>query len=362
MRYHPAPRRRATSPRGRGTCARSSAASAPIRGVVALQIANEVNIDRSRPTRRTAPTTGAREALVQGVIAAKDEARRRGLRQLRDRLQLGLPDSIRRARRASGRRCATGAARRSCARSTGSASTPTRARSSRPPRRPDGYRDGMVNAMSAIRCYAKHPRDPGVGADQGGGERLAHLRRRAATQQQADDARAMVRAVHDFRGTYNVTRLPLVQPARLEDRRPGRVPARGPAGGATTTQARLRRLQRLVASSPRVSVRPRRAGPRLSLRLRYRAGRTRAGAAARAARVRATVAGADRRPGPPRGLLPRPPPGRPRHAAAAQPRRRPRRHGARAPPPRVAARVRLADGRLIRLKHRYVMCRRAPRG
>ena len=46
--------------------------------VIALQIANEVNLTVSEDSSDGA-YEGAREALVQGVIAAKDEARRRGL-------------------------------------------------------------------------------------------------------------------------------------------------------------------------------------------------------------------------------------------------------------------------------------------
>ena len=53
--------------------------------VVALQIANEVNLTFSQDSSDGA-YDGAREALVQGVIAAKDEARRRGL----DRLEIGF--------------------------------------------------------------------------------------------------------------------------------------------------------------------------------------------------------------------------------------------------------------------------------
>ena len=49
--------------------------------VVALQIANEVNLTFSADSSDGA-YDGARDALVQGVIEAKDEARRRGLSQL----------------------------------------------------------------------------------------------------------------------------------------------------------------------------------------------------------------------------------------------------------------------------------------
>jgi hypothetical protein len=54
----------------------------PNRLVVGLQIANEVNITFSRDSSDGA-YEGAREALVQGVMAAKQEARRLGHDQLR---------------------------------------------------------------------------------------------------------------------------------------------------------------------------------------------------------------------------------------------------------------------------------------
>lgn len=52
-----------------------------IRGVVGLQVTNEVNLTFS-PDSSDGAYRGARDALVRGVIAAHDEARRRGLRSL----------------------------------------------------------------------------------------------------------------------------------------------------------------------------------------------------------------------------------------------------------------------------------------
>jgi hypothetical protein len=51
------------------------------RSVVGLQVANEVNFTFS-PDSSDGAYAGARDALIQGVIAAKDEARKRGYRQL----------------------------------------------------------------------------------------------------------------------------------------------------------------------------------------------------------------------------------------------------------------------------------------
>src|SRR4051794_28641556 len=52
-----------------------------IPGVVALQITNEVNFDFSADSSDGA-YAGGKDALIQGVIAAKDEARKKGMTQL----------------------------------------------------------------------------------------------------------------------------------------------------------------------------------------------------------------------------------------------------------------------------------------
>src|SRR3954471_18484644 len=53
----------------------------PNRRVVAIQVTNEVNLPDS-PDSSDGAYDGGRDALIQGVIAAKDEARRRGYGQL----------------------------------------------------------------------------------------------------------------------------------------------------------------------------------------------------------------------------------------------------------------------------------------
>ncbi len=147
-----------------------------IRGVVALQIANEVNIAFSRDSSDGA-YRGAREALVQGVIAAKDEARRRGL----DHLEIGFNwayrlDPATETSFWSSLRDRGGAA---FVRSLDWIGLDAYPGTIFPPVEADldGYRDGMVNAMSTIRCYAKLPGIPPSVPDQGRGERLAHLPR-----------------------------------------------------------------------------------------------------------------------------------------------------------------------------------------
>jgi hypothetical protein len=54
----------------------------PDKRVVAIQVTNEVNLTGS-PDSSDGSFTRARQALVRGVVAAKDEARRRGYRQLK---------------------------------------------------------------------------------------------------------------------------------------------------------------------------------------------------------------------------------------------------------------------------------------
>jgi len=81
VRYHPSPRQEGDIPAWTRWVRRVVRAFGPNRRVVGLQIANEVNLTFS-PDSSDGAYRGARQALVQGVIAAKDEARRRGFRQL----------------------------------------------------------------------------------------------------------------------------------------------------------------------------------------------------------------------------------------------------------------------------------------
>ena len=72
IRYHPAPARRATWPRGRASCARRRGRWPPTRRVVALTITNEVNLPISSNTSDGA-FDGALDAIVRGTVAARDE-------------------------------------------------------------------------------------------------------------------------------------------------------------------------------------------------------------------------------------------------------------------------------------------------
>ncbi len=171
--------------------------------VTAFQITNEVNLEFS-PDSSDGAYKGARDALVQGVIAAKDEARRRGYEQA----EIGFnwfyrtdPDNEREfwehLRDRGGRPFVEALDWIGLDAYPGTFF---------PPVEPtlDDYRDGMVNAMSTLRCLARIPRIPGSvpmhieenGWPTGPGR---------PPRRQDDVARAMIRAVHDFRGTYGVT-------------------------------------------------------------------------------------------------------------------------------------------------------------
>jgi hypothetical protein len=172
--------------------------------VVAIQVTNEVNITFS-PDSSDGAYEGARDALVRGVIAAKDEARARGFRQL----EIGFNWAYRT--------------------DPGSESTfwnglrdhPLKAQfvaaldwvgvdaypgTVFPPAHTEGgERDGMVNAFSSFRCYAGGagiPESIPIHVEENGWPTEPPAR---SYEQQAQVAETLVRAVHDFRGTYNIT-------------------------------------------------------------------------------------------------------------------------------------------------------------
>jgi hypothetical protein len=171
--------------------------------VVAAQVTNEVNLTFS-PDSSDGAYRGARDALVQGVIAAKDEARRRGHRQLEIgfnwvyRMDPSTEDSFWSHLRDRG-----GPAFVSALDWVGLDAYP--GTFFPPVEGPGGERDGMVNAMSQLRrCFMPkagipdhvpiHVEENGWPTGPGRPE-----------QRQAEAMDLMVWAVHDFRGTYNVT-------------------------------------------------------------------------------------------------------------------------------------------------------------
>ena len=326
----------------------------PNRLVVGLQIANEVNITFS-PDSSDGAYEGAREALVRGVVAAKQEAARLGHDQLRIgfnwayRLDPASETSFWQGLRDRGGEEFAG--------SLDFIGLDAYPGTIFPPAESDlnGYRDGMVNAMSAIRCYATIPGIPESVPIEIGENGWPTFPGRSY-EDQASILRVMVQAVHDFRGTYNVRDYRWFNLRDSQTGHPGVFQNAGlleddydekPAFAAYRELVR-----RYTARGDRTpaATRP----PRLWLRLRCPR-----------SRVRASIRGADRRQALRANFFRD---GR-RVARDTHPplsrvidrvrRSRPARH-------RAAAGVRLADGRLVRLRRRYShRCaggRPAPRG
>ena len=269
--------------------------------VIGLQITNEVNITFSRDSSDGA-YEGARDALVQGVIAAKDEARRLG----HDQLRIGFNWAYRTdpANETSFWQALRDRGGPQFVQSLDFIGLDVYPGTIFPPAESDidGYRDAMVNAMSTIRCYAAIPGIPDsvpIEIGENGWPTFAGR----SYDEQARILRTMVQAVHDFRGTYNVRdyRWFNLRDSRTGD--PGVFQNSGLLEDDYDQKPAFAAYRELVA---RYTAREpfgdggegeRRAGggrPRLFLRLRYRAGRT--------------------------------------------------------------ARVRLADGRLVRVARRYALC------
>jgi hypothetical protein len=173
------------------------------RRVVAVQVTNEVNLPDS-PDSSDGNYARGRDALIQGVIAAKDEARRRGFGQL----AIGFNWAYRYTPqgdqsfwdylRDNGGPQFLGALDWIGLDAYPGTFFP-------PANSPGGERDSLVNAMSSLRCFAR-----GAGITdkvpihvEENGWPTSPPARPYARQVQAMDA--MVHAFSDFRGTYNVS-------------------------------------------------------------------------------------------------------------------------------------------------------------
>jgi hypothetical protein len=174
-----------------------------IRAVIALQIANEVNISFS-PDSSDGAYERAPQALIQGVIAAKAEARRLRLRHLKIGFNWfwHLDDATERAfwealRDGGGRRFA---------RAVDWIGLDAYPGTVFPPVLPEGdERDAIVSALRSLRCFARTPgipRSVPIKVEENGWPTLLPERGYA---EQARRLRRMVRAVHDYRGTYGVS-------------------------------------------------------------------------------------------------------------------------------------------------------------
>jgi hypothetical protein len=171
-----------------------------IRRVIALQIANEVNLTFS-PDSSDGAYTRAPQALVQGVIAAKREVRRLHLAHLK----VGF-NWFWRLDPATEQRFWARLRNRTFARAVDwiglDAYPGTVFPSSLPLARAT---DAIVTALSSIRCFAQ---EAGIGkrvpikVEENGWPTQAPAR---SEREQAARLERMVRAVSDYHGTYNVS-------------------------------------------------------------------------------------------------------------------------------------------------------------
>jgi hypothetical protein len=171
--------------------------------VVGIQVTNEVNLSIS-PDSSDGAYSGARDALIQGVEAAKDEARKRGFSQLEIgfnwayRGDPGNEQSFWNYLRDHG-----GPAFVRALDWVGVDAYPGTVFP--PEDTPGGERDALVNAFSTFRCYAATPGIPKtvpIHVEENGYPTGPGARTYA---RQAQSMETMVRAVHDFRGTFDIS-------------------------------------------------------------------------------------------------------------------------------------------------------------
>ncbi|MFL5782043.1 MAG: hypothetical protein ACJ760_12090, partial [Thermoleophilaceae bacterium] len=170
--------------------------------VVGIQVTNEVNLAFSPDSSDGAYDRG-RDALILGVEAAKDEARRRGF----DQLEIGFNWAYRNSpsedqsfwnylRDHGGRRFVGSLDWVGVDAYPGTFIPPANS--------PGGERDALVNAFTSFRCYSRGagiPKRIPIHVEENGWP--TGPGRTYARQAQAMDT--MVRAVHDFRGTFNIS-------------------------------------------------------------------------------------------------------------------------------------------------------------
>jgi hypothetical protein len=204
LRYHPTPQQEGDIPAWTAFVRQVVDRFGANPRVVAIQVTNEVNLPFS-PDSSDGAYTGGRDALVQGVLAAKDEARRKGYSQL----EIGFNWAYRSAPQEDDAfwaylRDHGGAKFVSALDWIGLDAYP--GTFFPPAEAPGRERDGMVNAMSSIRCYAARagiPESKPIHIEENGFPTSNSPDR--SEQRQVDVMRTLVNAVHDFRGTYHVS-------------------------------------------------------------------------------------------------------------------------------------------------------------
>ena len=203
VRYHPSPQQEGDVAGFAEHVRRMVRLLGPERGVIAFQVTNEVNFTAS-PDSSDGAFAGARDALVQGVIAGHDEAQRLGHRQLEMGFnylyRLDPPSDIafwEHLRDAGGPRFIAALGWLGLDVYPGTFYPPASA--------PGSERDTMVNAFSVLRCFAEIPGVPEsvpIHVQENGFPTDLAAR---TYERQAQALETMVRATHDFRGTYNVS-------------------------------------------------------------------------------------------------------------------------------------------------------------
>ena len=202
LRYHPNPDQEGDIPAWTAFVRSVVDRFGPNPHVVGIQVTNEVNLPDS-PDSSDGYYKGGEDALIQGVIAAKGEARRRGFGQLRigfnwayrytPQGDQGFWDYI----RDHGGPAFVGALDWVGLDAYPGTFFP-------PVDTPGGEADALVNAMSSLRCYTRGAGIPDRipiqveenGYPTGPGR---------TDQRQVQAMDTMIGAFNDFRGTYNVS-------------------------------------------------------------------------------------------------------------------------------------------------------------
>ena len=204
LRYHPNQEQEGDIPRWLGFVRRVVRRFGPNERVVSLQVTNEVNFLPIAPDASDAGYDGAREALVRGVVTAKREVRRRGF----DQLEIGFNWAYRNLPFVEedfwGELGALGGSR--FVRSLDWVGLDAYPGTFFPPVEPGpgDFADGMVNALSTLRCLMAIPGIPGsvpIHVEENGYP--TGIGRLESEQVRAMEE--MVGAVHRFRGTFNIS-------------------------------------------------------------------------------------------------------------------------------------------------------------
>ncbi len=204
LRYHPTPEQEGDIERWLGFVRRVVRRFGRNERVVALQVTNEVNFFPIAPDASDSAYDGARAALVRGVIAAKREARRLD----HDQLEIGFNWAYRtdpgreqgfweELRDTGGQRFVRALDWVGLDAYPGTVFPPAEPL-------PGDFRDGMVNAITTLRCLMAIPEigeEVPIKVEENGYPT-------GPGRPESEQLRAMeemVGAVHDFRGTFNVT-------------------------------------------------------------------------------------------------------------------------------------------------------------